>query len=461
VRSKFWTMFSLLFGMGFAVMLARAQAAGRGFLGPYLRRTAALAVFGLAHGVLLWTGDILLSYASAAAVLLLALFGRAWQGLLLIAALAAATVLLKAPVGGLIAVVALALLVALYLRNDRMVRVSGIDVSLSSVVLAGLALAMSVAGVVGMALHGSKFAGLLAGAMVALLAAWLVHRFREPRGQRLLRAGMFLYFAPVLAMLLGAAASMMAPGGQGARDRSPEQKQQIEERRAEHRATVAEERRIMTSGGYGEAVGFRAKEYLGDYVGNSGFLAIVLSLFLVGAWFVQSGVMTEPARHLALFRRLAFVALPLGTAATVASSLLATSHVPGENSQLWQLAMGLQMLGALPMSLGYVAVLVLLLQSPAWARVLGWLAPAGRMALTNYLSQTVICSLVFYGYGFGQWGMPRAWQVVFVAAVFAVQVLLSHWWLQRFRYGPMEWLWRAVTYLQVPRMRQAPLAQPV
>ena len=112
------------------------------------------------------------------------------------------------------------------------------------------------------------------------------------------------------------------------------------------------------------------------------------------------------------------------------------------------------------MALGYMGVMVLLLQSRAWARFLGWLAPAGRMALTNYLSQTVVCSLVFYGYGFGQWGMPRAWQVVFVAAVFAAQVLLSHWWLRRFRYGPMEWLWRAVTYLQVPRMRQAPAAQP-
>lgn len=216
----------------------------------------------------------------------------------------------------------------------------------------------------------------------------------------------------------------------------------------------------MTTGRYAEAVRFRAREYLGDYAGNSGFLAIVLALFLVGAWFVQSGVMAEPARHLPLFRRLAFVALPLGTAATVASSLLATRHVPGDNTQLWQLAMGLQMLGALPMSLGYMAVLVLLLQSPARTRWLGWLAPAGRMALTNYLSQTVICSLVFYGYGFGQWGMPRAWQVVFVAAVFALQVLLSHWWLARFRYGPLEWLWRSATYLQLPRMRQPVAAQP-
>jgi uncharacterized membrane protein YeiB len=80
------------------------------------------------------------------------------------------------------------------------------------------------------------------------------------------------------------------------------------------------------------------------------------------------------------------------------------------------------------------------------------------MALTNYLTQSVICSLVFFGYGLGQWGMPRAWQVVFVLAVFAVQVAFSHWWLARFRYGPMEWLWRAFTYREIPAMRLNPLA---
>src|SRR5690606_17487574 len=88
VRGKFWTMFSILFGMGFAVMLLRARDAGRGFVAPYLRRSLALAGFGLLHGVLLWTGDILLSYASTALVLLLVLFGRPWHGLAAAAAIA-------------------------------------------------------------------------------------------------------------------------------------------------------------------------------------------------------------------------------------------------------------------------------------------------------------------------------------------------------------------------------------
>lgn len=76
VVGKFWTIFSLLFGMGFAVMLSRAERAGRAFLVPYLRRIAALAVFGALHSIFLWSGDILFSYSVAAAALLVVLYGR-------------------------------------------------------------------------------------------------------------------------------------------------------------------------------------------------------------------------------------------------------------------------------------------------------------------------------------------------------------------------------------------------
>ena len=72
VRGKFWTLISLLFGMGFAVMLERAQARGTGFAWPYLRRALALGAIGAAHFILLWAGDILFCYAAGAVLLLLA-----------------------------------------------------------------------------------------------------------------------------------------------------------------------------------------------------------------------------------------------------------------------------------------------------------------------------------------------------------------------------------------------------
>jgi len=70
------------------------------------------------------------------------------------------------------------------------------------------------------------------------------------------------------------------------------------------------------------------------------------------------------------------------------------------------------------------------------------------------LTQSVICSLVFFGYGLGYWGLDRAWQVVFVALVFTLQLAFSHWWLARYRFGPLEWVWRAFTYRESPAMRR-------
>src|SRR5258706_3450728 len=76
VQGKFWTIFSMLFGMGFAVMLTRAERSDRGFIAPYLRRILALAVFGAVHYIFIWQGDILYSYATAAGALMIVLYGR-------------------------------------------------------------------------------------------------------------------------------------------------------------------------------------------------------------------------------------------------------------------------------------------------------------------------------------------------------------------------------------------------
>ena len=112
------------------------------------------------------------------------------------------------------------------------------------------------------------------------------------------------------------------------------------------------------------------------------------------------------------------------------------------------------MAGSPLMALGYVGLVVLAWQ--AGARWLGVLAPAGRMALTNYLLQSVVGTLLFYGYGLGLWGdVSRMGQTLIVLVVFALQVAASHWWLARFRFGPLEWLWRTFTYLRRPTMRRS------
>ncbi|MGB6642282.1 MAG: DUF418 domain-containing protein, partial [Thermoanaerobaculia bacterium] len=82
------------------------------------------------------------------------------------------------------------------------------------------------------------------------------------------------------------------------------------------------------------------------------------------------------------------------------------------------------------------------------------LAAVGRLALSVYLTQTLMFTTLFYGYGFGQAfrlgpAAVTAWAVVF----FAVQVVACQWWSRRFRFGPMEWLWRSLTYLKWQPLR--------
>src|SRR4030095_9965646 len=97
-------------------------------------------------------------------------------------------------------------------------------------------------------------------------------------------------------------------------------------------------------------------------------------------------------------------------------------------------------------------------QKAGWRRLLAWLAPVGRMALSNYLLQTIICVLIFYGYGFGWFARVSASTATLMAlAIFLFQILLSALWLKYFSYGPMEWIWRQLTYgkrLQLRPKRQ-------
>ena len=145
--------------------------------------------------------------------------------------------------------------------------------------------------------------------------------------------------------------------------------------------------------------------------------------------------------------------LPLGFALSVVGSLIATSHIPGDRHDGWGVARGLVNLGSLPACLGYVGLVVLMLHSHTIFSRIRVLAPLGRMALTNYLLQSLIQVIYFYGYGLGHWGLSRSGQVLFVVIVYGLQIVFSHWWLARFRYGPMEWLWRGFTYRQVPPFR--------
>ena len=112
-------------------------------------------------------------------------------------------------------------------------------------------------------------------------------------------------------------------------------------------------------------------------------------------------------------------------------------------------------LGRLAMALGYTGMVMILCKLEILSTVRHALACVGQMALTNYLAQTVICNTIFLGFGFGMWGKMQRYEIYFVVlGIWVFQLIFSVAWLQRYRFGPAEWLWRSLTYRKSQPMRK-------
>ncbi|MEX5749081.1 DUF418 domain-containing protein [Massilia sp. X63] len=463
VVGKFWTIFSLLFGMGFAVMLTRAERAGRSFLVPYMRRIAALAVFGALHHIFLFSGDILFSYAVAATALLIVLYGRAkWILLAMLMCAGCGFIPGMDWLFGIAGGLAFFGFVAWWLRGEQRISYFGKPLASAFVLMLAGTIAV-IAGAVCWALPDmpppARFGLPMLGAALIVLGL-LTRRYHADRAARPWRIGVGIYCFSFL-MMTGAGASMYyfpeKPPVVATKAQAEKQKKQSADRAKnlkERQERIAKETAVLSKGSYGEAVALRAKGFAEQAAGEVGFATILIGMFLIGTWFVRSGVMESVQANLPLFRKLAMFGLPLGIGMGVLGSTIAMHAVPGSRgADGFQFASGLQMLGNLPASLGYVSLVILMLYSASPLNKVSVLAPFGRMALTNYLMQSLVASTFFFGYGFGNWGVSRVDQMLFVALLAAFQIVFSHVWLSRFRYGPMEWLWRAVTYWQIPPLR--------
>jgi len=364
VQSKFWILFSLLFGMGFAVMIERASCAGRPFVAPYLRRSLALLMIGTVHAVLVWAGDILVSYAIGAFILLLARqLRRAWRR-----------------------------------RLD--------------------------------------------------------HAEAEPMpASRLAKWGAGLYAFPLVMMLIGGAIGSIS--GDAAID--PKTAQASAKALADYAAMRERADQTYSHGSYTEAVAQRVEDTAYQLSQMPAFCFFLLGMFLLGAALIRSGWLQDIQTHRQKFRTIRNIGLPLGFALMAVSVSIGTSMpMAGEFGLEQAIQMATYLFAGVVLALAYAATVVTLLETRMGPALQAWLAPTGRMALTNYLTHSVVFTLLFYGYGIGCWGdVGRAAQVLLLVSVYGLQMLFSRWWLARFRFGPMEWLWRAATYWQWPPMRLA------
>jgi uncharacterized protein len=191
------------------------------------------------------------------------------------------------------------------------------------------------------------------------------------------------------------------------------------------------------------------------YRQTAGYLASTgwrtAGLMLYGMALFRTGVMTNE-RSAGFYRRLVAVGGTVGLATILAGVWFIEAND-------WAAAVALYWTqfnywGSIPLAGAYLGLVMLYAKWRPAGVVTRWLAAVGRTAFSNYIFQTVVATSIFYGHGLGLFGrVSRVEALGVVVAIWAVQVPLSVLWLRYFRYGPLEWLWRALTYRTLPTMR--------
>ncbi|WP_394833091.1 DUF418 domain-containing protein [Pendulispora rubella] len=213
--------------------------------------------------------------------------------------------------------------------------------------------------------------------------------------------------------------------------------------------------RVYGTGTYGEILRFRIDEFFRVIVRVYGHVwPRELGNMLVGMLIWRSGAFSRVVAY--GYRRVLSRIAGGGIALGAGYSIYGALHAPISGVGLRSLVHGLTML---VFALGYGAALLLLLASARWREWLSLAAPIGRMAFTNYLTQTLVFTTLFYGYGFGWLGQVGYAMSVAIGLVFyGLQGILSTVWLRHFAFGPFEWAWRSLTYGEWQPLRRAPSA---
>ena len=340
-ETKFYLLFSFLFGYSFTLQMTAAERSGAAFTPRFLRRLLGLAALGLAHALLFYQGDILLTYALLGLVLMACRAmdpGRALRRALWLIAL----------------------------------------VSLAWAVLGGLSLL-------------------------------------DPAGtEALSRAATEVAVADAYAA--------------------------IDAYRGTVATTIARHWHELTTTIWATVVLVQGP--------------FVFAMFLVGYALGRRQALADPWRQSrALWLLCALGALPglAGSAAYATTALEATPRV-------WEtLGLAVDLFTAPLLSMSYAAALLLAMRTRPGAGLARWLAPAGRMALTNYLMQSVVCAWLFTAWGLRLSGSVSPGTALLIAVtIFLVQLPLSAWWLRRHAYGPVEWFLRALTIAAWPAWRRVP-----
>jgi len=307
--------------------------------------------------------------------------------------------------------------------------------------------------------RGGSFLGMYARRLGVLLAIGLLHGFGIWLGDVLVFYAV-LGFVLLLfrrrsdrALFAAIAFFLLLPAGlEALRLAVPEPAGAALDFQAIHKAAL----QAYSQGTWWEVAGIRAQElsffYLSPFALT--FSCDLMVTLLIGLYVGRRGVFQDIPAHLPWVRRVMWTGLCLGllfnTGATIANEFAR----PAQASWANVISTACHSLGRPTLFAFYASGLLLLTQREGWSRRLAPLGVVGRMPLTNYLMQSVVCTLIFNGYGFGFFGkVGPAAALALCFLIYLAQIPISQWWMSEFRFGPMEWLWRSLSYGRVQPMR--------
>ncbi len=412
IEGKFYKLFSLLFGMGFAVMLIRAQEVGRPFGAWFTRRMLALFFFGMCHLVFLWGGDILHDYAFAGLMLL---------GFVLLLRTKRFSkhnnpnTFLKFGVWVIAFPLLISILASLYFGVTRTNQIMEEDWQQQQTIIK------------------------LSDQQLEELSTQPDYLIEKEENDNLPIDG-----------------ENDIDNETNEDNMTPEEliaqkvKQRVE-RKLEKERSILTETQAFTQNSYFEATKYRAEESLSKLAITPVFATFVcLPLFMIGYWLVATERLKKPELYPTFFNVLAWGGLFIGIIFNISGTYL-TLHPAAKGAvEINAIGNSLLFYGQVIMAAGYVGLFVKLSSKAKFLKLFSWLSPLGKMALTNYITHSVILTSIFYGYAGGMFGqVGRAEQMLIVVAIIFSQVFFCKFWLSHFRFGPLEWLWRSMTYLKL------------
>ncbi|XQW85024.1 DUF418 domain-containing protein [Thalassotalea piscium] len=416
VEGKFYKIFALLFGMGFAVMLIRAREVGRPFGAWFTRRMLALWFIGIAHMVFLWGGDILHDYALAGLCLLLWVY------------------LLQKP---------------RFKKYDH-------PRAYLKFALFWLFIPILLPTIVGI------------GAGTFIDHQKTVENWEQD--QTIALAVEKQLSLPEITLKTPSEEALehnpKVESGDERKDTTDEMADTdsteneittLVNQRREAKEKELTETKAFTEGSYWQATEYRFN-FLAQMLLFSPLFAfsMLIPIFILGFWFVATNKITHYQQHMPMYKTMMRVGLSLGIPLNVAGLLLLQQPAAEISMMISTISEMIYFVGQYVLTAGYIGLVICLLNDKKWHHRLAYFAPMGKMALTNYLLHSVILTSVFYGYAGGLFGeISRGPQVLIVLALVVFQMFFSRWWLNRYRFGPMEWLWRSITYKKVQPMKLA------